>query len=323
MNPLAQDFLATIFRKLLTSAAAALVTYGWITPEQSEAYVAGLVIFLVSLVWSLWQRYKDRLEFLTAIISPQDSTEAEVKAAAKTDIAPPVTKTLVVLLAAGMSMTTLSACGGGMKRAPVLVGQTTLATGQTIGQIQRAIKSLTRSDTNPKGVISPENALIAQEALLKLNTQLEPVPALLRAIDVAQQTGNVDQSQVLQAIDMLQKVSADLSIVVAGIPLSDATKQIMTLVQTGQTTVTTLLVQLGKIQAAFLTASNQDRMLMFEGRQVYPLLPYYADAFGGHRHKFGDLWVGDIYYDPLVFKGLVEQEAICTGCNAGRWVVAK
>jgi hypothetical protein len=285
MNPLLQDFIGTILRKALTSVAVFLVTYGWITPEQSEAYVAGLVLFLLGLGWSLWQKYKERLWFLTAIIAPANSTEAEVKALSKTESAPSVTKTMGVLLVCALSLSMLSACGGGMKRAPVLVAQASLAAGQTIGQLQRTIKSLTQT-SDGQGVIPVRVALNAQQTLLDLNGNLELVPPLLRSIDAAQQSGTVDQSQVIQAITLLQKVSADLSIVVAGIPLNDATKQVLTLIQSGQTTVTTLLVQLGKIQAAFGTAKFEP----------VPLWPYYAEGVERWQRYSETMTVEEIIY---------------------------
>lgn len=158
------------------------------------------------------------------------------------------TRAAVLLLAASLLLA--PACGDVLRRAPVMVAHASLAAGQTIGQLQRTVKQLTRTADNQNGVIPPAAALSAQTTLLRINADLEPVPALLRAIDAAQKVGTVDPNQVIQAITILQRVSGDLSIVVAGVPLTDATAQVLALVKTGQTTITTLLVELGRVQGA-------------------------------------------------------------------------
>lgn len=158
------------------------------------------------------------------------------------------TRAAVLLL--GASLTLGSACGDVLRRAPIMVAHASLAAGQTIGQLQRTVKQLTKTADNPNGVIPPAAALSAQTTLLRINADLEPVPPLLRAIDAAQKAGAVDPNQVIQAITILQRVSGDLSIVVAGVPITDATAQVLELVKTGQTTITTLLVELGRVQGA-------------------------------------------------------------------------
>ena len=148
----------------------------------------------------------------------------------------------LVLFAAGCS-------AGALQRAPEMVGAAGEATAISIGTLQTSIASLTKTSTNPQGVIPSDVALHAQNGLLSVNTGMKPLPGILRAIDLAQQNGSPDASLIQQALTILQAVSGDLSIVVAGIPVNDATRQILDAVVAGQRTVTTLLVQLGRLSA--------------------------------------------------------------------------
>lgn len=88
MNPLFREFLESILKKALTSVAALLVGYGWITPEQSDTFVLGLIAFLISLGWSAWTDYKDRLKLLVAQALPAGVTETQVEAAVAAGNAP-------------------------------------------------------------------------------------------------------------------------------------------------------------------------------------------------------------------------------------------
>lgn len=148
-----------------------------------------------------------------------------------------------------MGLALFGAGCAGVMRAPELVAQAGEATAISIGTLQTSIASLTKTSTNPQGVIPADVALRAQTGLLTVNTSLKPLPDILRAIDLAQKTGNPDASLIQQALSILQAVSGDLSIVVAGIPVNDATKQILDAVVAGQRTVTTLLIQLGRLSA--------------------------------------------------------------------------
>lgn len=88
MNPLLQEFLESILKKALTSGAALLVGYGWITPEQSDKFVLGLVAFLVSLAWSAWTDYRDRLKLMVAQALPAGATEKQVEQVVRSGVAP-------------------------------------------------------------------------------------------------------------------------------------------------------------------------------------------------------------------------------------------
>jgi len=101
MNPLIHEFLLAIIRKFITIAATWLVTEGFIGENDVEKYVAGFALMAVSLIWSLWSRYKDRINFLAALDAQPGTDEKEVKMKAKQF--PP--HSLVILLAAGLTLT--------------------------------------------------------------------------------------------------------------------------------------------------------------------------------------------------------------------------
>lgn len=77
MNPFIQDVALTIARKALTAVATYLVTTGWLTGEQSERIIIGIALGAVSVGWSIWQRYKDRILLAIGLGLPQSSSIAD------------------------------------------------------------------------------------------------------------------------------------------------------------------------------------------------------------------------------------------------------
>jgi hypothetical protein len=80
MNPLFSEAVGAILRAGLQVLAGYLVTRGIWTADAAETYVAGAAIGLLSLGWSLYQKYGMRSKLVTALSSPQGSTENNVKA---------------------------------------------------------------------------------------------------------------------------------------------------------------------------------------------------------------------------------------------------
>jgi hypothetical protein len=107
MNPLIRDILESLLRKGSTAIATYLVTMGLLTEGQATEVVAGLVLLGVSIAWSIYQRYKDRLVLLTAIEAPPGTSEKQVKELAKLPDAP---STLGVLLAVALSTSVVFGC---------------------------------------------------------------------------------------------------------------------------------------------------------------------------------------------------------------------
>jgi len=149
----------------------------------------------------------------------------------------PARLTRPILLAV---LLTFAACS--THRAPVMVGHVGLSVATAVGQLQVALQQLQQT-----GVLPARDALVAQEALLRVNAHLAILPPLLRVIDTASDPTASDLERALAA---LQAASRELSIVVAGVPVSDATARVLTLVQTAQQTITTLTIEIAKIQGA-------------------------------------------------------------------------
>ena len=78
MNPILQSALGSIIRcALLTFIVPFLVKHGvWIESDADKYVEAGTVALLV-FGWSLWNQYKGRVKFLTALM-PGPKTEQEV-----------------------------------------------------------------------------------------------------------------------------------------------------------------------------------------------------------------------------------------------------
>jgi hypothetical protein len=103
MNPLLLEALGSIMRWLLAGAAGWLVQHGIWTQAQSQTYVMAAALAVLSLGWSLWQKYKSRIHFLTALELPAGSDEGAVKAKiANGTGAPLVVLFLAAVLGAGV-----------------------------------------------------------------------------------------------------------------------------------------------------------------------------------------------------------------------------
>lgn len=132
-------------------------------------------------------------------------------------------------------------CAG--HRAPILVGQAGLATAQSIEKLSDAGKQLQQA-----GVLPVAAALGFQERLLQVNEKLKELPNILRTIDRLQEAGNPTAGEVDRAVAVLTVVSQDVSVVIAGVPLSEATGQLITLVRAADKTISDILVGVAQIR---------------------------------------------------------------------------
>lgn len=80
MNPLLNSFIAAILRHLLGFVGAWFVQRGILNPAQADEMILGLIVSLVALLWSLWNKYKSKLEFFTAAGSHSKVSLDEVRA---------------------------------------------------------------------------------------------------------------------------------------------------------------------------------------------------------------------------------------------------
>lgn len=89
MNPLLQQALGSIIRAILAGGAAWLVERGVWTKADSQTYLAAGALAVLSIGWSIWQKYKSRISFLTALSLPAGSTQMDVKEAVAAGAVPP------------------------------------------------------------------------------------------------------------------------------------------------------------------------------------------------------------------------------------------
>lgn len=117
MNPLLAQALGAIFRLLLAGVAGFLVQHGIWTQADATQYVAAAALALVALAWSLWQKYKSRIHFLTALEMPAGTTETKVVERVKIGggVLP------IVLLALAIGASSCASLGGARHRAAVSV----------------------------------------------------------------------------------------------------------------------------------------------------------------------------------------------------------
>ena len=80
MNPIFQAALGSLLRWALAVGAGWLVQRGIWTEAEALTYVSAAVLAVLSLLWSLWQKYRQRIKFLTALELPKGSTEGTVAA---------------------------------------------------------------------------------------------------------------------------------------------------------------------------------------------------------------------------------------------------
>jgi hypothetical protein len=84
MNPIATKALGSIIRWALAGVAGALfVKHGIWSQSDAAQYVEAGTMGLLSLGFSLWEKYRSRLKLLTALTMPAGNTEANVEQAMK------------------------------------------------------------------------------------------------------------------------------------------------------------------------------------------------------------------------------------------------
>jgi hypothetical protein len=240
MNPLIQEFLIATLRHWLTMLGMWLLTSGYITGDAStvEKYAAGFAVLFLSFMWSYWNKYKGRINFLMALQTPAGTAEEDVKAKAKAF--PP--KVMGVLLALGL----LFNGGCAAKSAPVLVAQASLGMAQTIEQLQTGAIELQQA-----GVIDARTALKVQTRLLTVNGMVEKVVPYLKAADRMTQSGvQMTQAELDALITQVYLALAELGLVSADVGGTSETAQYITLVRAAQTTLTTTMIELARLRVA-------------------------------------------------------------------------
>ncbi len=80
MNPILQEAIGSLLRWAFAFVAGWLVQHGIWTQSAASTYVAAAALGVVSIGWSLWQKYESRIILLTALTMTAGTTENGVKA---------------------------------------------------------------------------------------------------------------------------------------------------------------------------------------------------------------------------------------------------
>lgn len=78
MLQLCQIMLGSLLRMVLLGIFAALIERGVWSKDQVEQIAIGLGGFFITAIWALWNHYKTRIKFLTALESPAGTSEEHV-----------------------------------------------------------------------------------------------------------------------------------------------------------------------------------------------------------------------------------------------------
>lgn len=90
MNPMAAAAIGSVVRWALALAAGYMIRAGvWNEPD-AETYVTAATLAIVSLGFSLWQKYRSRQTLMVALGSPTTLSEAKAKVIVALDGAPSV-----------------------------------------------------------------------------------------------------------------------------------------------------------------------------------------------------------------------------------------
>jgi hypothetical protein len=200
MNPLLAAALGSILRAALAGAAGYLVNQGIWTADAADQYLAAAVLAILTVAWSLWVKYKDRIKFLTALESPAGTTEAKVDATIKTGMG----ATLTVLVLA-VAIGSLSLAGCGPKAKPVLV-KADAAVYESVRAIHQTAIML---GTNR--VITASQELAIQQALLPVSRLGEQITRVL----IAWQSGPTPP-ELVQLVRELGKLTTEIVNVLPG-----------------------------------------------------------------------------------------------------------
>lgn len=79
MNPLLQQFIGAILRHVLTFIGAWFVTQGILKPAQVDEMIAGAIVFILALLWSLYSKYRAKQIENTRAAMPAGATMVDAK----------------------------------------------------------------------------------------------------------------------------------------------------------------------------------------------------------------------------------------------------
>jgi hypothetical protein len=160
---LLKSIAGSVVRFLLTGIGTYLVSKGVIKGEDAEMLVAGAGVGIAALAWSLWEKYKSRLNFLAALSSSPTATEAEVREKAKAGGVSVLGAILVLALLPATMFST--ACSDDQLK--------TIATNvDRVGILIKDGREI-RDELEAANIIGPEEGKRITVGLLKVNAALK------------------------------------------------------------------------------------------------------------------------------------------------------
>lgn len=79
MNPLLKEFLSAALRWVLTGAGGWFVQQGILNPDQVDKMIAGAILAILALGWSLYSKYTSKVESNTLAAMPKGTTLVEAQ----------------------------------------------------------------------------------------------------------------------------------------------------------------------------------------------------------------------------------------------------
>ena len=78
MNPLIQSWLATLLRHALSGLGVWLVAHAGMSEGDAASCTEGTTLIIISVGWSLWQKYRSQLKLVTALaVAPTSELHLE------------------------------------------------------------------------------------------------------------------------------------------------------------------------------------------------------------------------------------------------------
>lgn len=78
MPEIYRAWIGTIVRHSLSGLSIYLTAHGWLTSGQADQFLAVIATGAAAILWSLWQKYRQKLKQFTAQELPAGVTSAQV-----------------------------------------------------------------------------------------------------------------------------------------------------------------------------------------------------------------------------------------------------
>lgn len=82
MPEIVKSWIGSIVRTAITTASTYLISKKILTPDQANGMLDSMTLaisgFIAAFLWSLWQKYRSKLRFFTALELPANASTATV-----------------------------------------------------------------------------------------------------------------------------------------------------------------------------------------------------------------------------------------------------